>query len=221
MIRLNLQFFGGRGAGSSSGRMKGGGGVHAGDIISTTSLVSERENNQVLVDETLSVFKDVYDEYGAQVTDIQIATLKDGMTTMAYYDFDGNIAFNKAYFNSAKMERAYAASVKDGFHPSNGNKTAMQAVAAHELGHKLTADASTKLGLGTLGLDSAATKIVTEARAATRHKGVVKMASKISKYATTSNAEAVAEAFADVFCNGKKARKESKAIVDVLNKYVK
>lgn len=220
MVRLNLQFFGGRGAGSSSGRMKGGG-IGAADIVSTTSLVSEREGNQALVDETLAVFKDVYDEYGAQVTDIQIAELKPGASTMAYYDGDGNIAFNKAYFDSAKMDKAYAACVKSGYHPSNGKKTAMQAVAAHELGHKLTADVSVKLGMGSLGLDSAATKIVTEARSATRHRGVVQMASKISKYATSSNAEAVAEAFADVFCNGKKARKESKAIVDVLNKYVK
>lgn len=47
------------------------------------------------------------------------------------------------------------------------------------------------------------------------------MASKISGYATHSNAEAVAEAIADVYCNGKKAKSESKAIVNVMNKYLK
>ena len=34
-------------------------------------------------------------------------------------------------------------------------------------------------------------------------------------------AEALAEAFADVYCNGSKASKESKAIVDVMNSYLK
>jgi hypothetical protein len=201
--------------------MGGGAGISDADILSTTSLVSEREGNQALVDETLAVFKDVYDEYGAQVTDIQIATLKPGVPALAYYDGNGNIAFNKVYFDNAKMESAYDACVKSGFHPSKGNKTAMQAVAAHELGHKLTADVGTKLGMGGLDLDRAATQIVKEARGATKHRGVVQMASKISKYATSSNAEAIAEAFADVFCNGKKAHSESKAIVNVMNKYLK
>ena len=221
MIRIDLQFFGGRGAGSSSGRYPGGG-VDPSDIISTTSLVSERETSKELVDETLSVFRDVYDEYGAQVTDIQIATMKPGAGALAYYDSDGNIAFNKAYFDNAKMSKVYEDCVKTGFHPSTGNKTAMQAVAAHELGHKLTADVGKKLGmLGFGDLSSVSNKIVKEARGATKHKGVVQMAGKISRYATSSNAEAIAEAFADVFCNGKKAHSESKAIVNVLNKYLK
>jgi hypothetical protein len=47
------------------------------------------------------------------------------------------------------------------------------------------------------------------------------MASKISGYATESNAEAIAEAFADWKCNGKKARTESKAIVNVVDSYLK
>ena len=50
---------------------------------------------------------------------------------------------------------------------------------------------------------------------------VVQMAKKISTYATHSNAEAIAEAFSDVYCNGKKAHKESQAIVNVINSYLK
>ena len=215
MLKLNLQFFGGRGARSGGGRYGGGGGGHA---ISTTSLVSERETQRALVDETLSVFSDFYDEYGTQVTDIQLATMDAaGMTTMAYYDAGGNIAFNKSYFDSATMEKAYARCVADGFHPSNGNKTGLQAVAAHELGHRLTVEVGNKMGK--YDIDSAATAIVNEARKSTKHRGVVQMASKISKYATHSNAEAIAEAVSDVYCNGKKARVESRAIVDVIKKY--
>ena len=47
------------------------------------------------------------------------------------------------------------------------------------------------------------------------------MAKKISGYATRSTKEAIAEAYADVYCNGAKAAKESAAIVNVLNKYLK
>lgn len=219
MIKINLQFFGGRGA-WSGGRSGGGGG--AGHAISTTSLVSQRESQQQLVDETLSVFRDFNDEYGTQVTDIELAQMDAaGATTMAYYDMGGNIAFNQAYFNSATMDAAYARCVADGFHPSNGNKSALQAVAAHELGHKLTADVAVKMGMSSVDLDRAATSIVTEARKSTKHRGVVQMASKISKYATHSNAEAIAEAISDVYCNGKKAKSESRAIVSVVNKYLK
>ena len=45
------------------------------------------------------------------------------------------------------------------------------------------------------------------------------MAAKISGYAKTNYAECVAEAFADVYCNGKNAKKESRAVVSELNKY--
>lgn len=220
MIRIDLQFFGGRGSRSGSGRYGGDGGV--GHAISTTSLVSEREGRQAIVDETLQVFSDFYDEYGTVVTDIEIAIMDEGGAgTLAYYDMGGNIAFNNSFFDSKTMDTAYARCVADGFHPSNGSKTGLQAVAAHEIGHKLTADVALKMGMSSTDIDGAATKIVKEARKSTKHKGVVQMASKISTYATHSNAEAIAEAISDVYCNGKKAKSESKAIVGVVNKYLK
>ena len=69
--------------------------------------------------------------------------------------------------------------------------------------------------------DKTSTAIVNEARKQTKHRGVVQMASKISGYATHSNAEAIAEAISDCYCNGKKARAESKAIKSVVDKYLK
>lgn len=209
--------------GSRGGRRSGGitGGLKPEDILSTTSLISERENQQALVDETMEVFKDVFDEYGTIVDDIKLATLKSGSNALAYYD-GSNIAVNKAYFNEKIMTSAYDKCVESGYHPSKGNKTALQSVVAHELGHKLTADVGVKMGKdGWKDFDSIATDIVKEARKSTKHRGVVQMASKISGYATHSNAEAIAEAFSDVFCNGKKAHSESKAIVNVINKYLK
>ena len=218
MIKLDLQFFGGRGA--RSGGRGGDAGLNAGDIVSTKSFMSERGNYNA--DDLLQAFKDVSDSYGYIVDDIQIAELKgSGANVLAYYD-GANIAFNQSYLKGEQMSKAYEACVKQGFHPSNGNKTALQVVAAHELGHGLTDAVATKMGLtGVRKIDTAATNIVSEARKSTKHRGNVQMASKISKYATYSNAEAVAEAFADVYCNGKKARSESRAIVDVVNKYMK
>lgn len=209
--------------GSRGGKRFGGGvGLNPANIVSTTSLISEREGQQVLVDETMEVFRDVFDEYDTIVDDIQLATLKGrDNSTLAYYD-GSNIAVNKAYFNEKVMNSAYEKCVEMGFHPDKGNKTALQAVVAHELGHKLTSDVAVKMGKdGWTDFDSVATSIVNEARKSTKHRGVVQMASKISGYATHSNAEAIAEAFSDVYCNGKKAHSESKAIVDVINKYLK
>lgn len=221
MLRLDLQFFGGRGAGSSGGG-GGTGGVSGGDIISTTSLVSEREGKKALVDETLSVFSDVYDEYGTQVEDIQLAKMTPGSAALAYYDSGDNIAINEKYFNSKTMGAAYEQCVKNGYHPSNGNKTPLQAVVAHELGHKLTEQVGAKMGKAGFGnIDKTANSIVRKASKASGNKDVSTFRSKISGYAKTSNAECVAEAFSDVFCNGKKARKESHAVVDVINSYLK
>ena len=213
---------GGRGA-NSGGRPRGRGGVNPLNIVSTTSLVSEREGFRTEVDQTLTVARDVYQEYGIS-TDLEVATLKgkDAYGTMAYYDSNGNLAVNKNYFDAKTMNSAYDKCVESGFHPSRGNKSGMEAVVSHELGHRLTDEVAKRQGLKGYQLDKVADDIVKEAsKKAGYGNAVVKFSGKISGYAKQSNAEAVAEAFADVYCNGKKARKESHAIVDVLNSYLK
>ena len=207
---------GGRGA-RSGGRQGGGGGLKAGDILSTTSLISERQNYDISND-ILDSVRDVYDEYGLQLDDMHIATLKNDANAIAYYD-GANIGWNEKYMNSKTLNASYADCVQMGFHPSNGTRTPAEAVAYHELGHALTDAVGRKMGV--YNIDASATRIVNEARKQTSHRGVVQMASKISGYATSSNAEAVAEAFADWKCNGSKARSESKAIVNVVDSYLK
>lgn len=208
--------------GSRTGRYGGGGGLSSGDILETRDLVSDRERNAVMVDEVLSASKAMNDEYGAAgtIAEFDIAKLKQGkaQNAIAYYD-GANIGVNERFMNKNTIETAYAQCVKEGFHPSNGNKTAMEAVTAHEFGHALTDKVGEKIGIS--NIDASATRIVTEARKYTSSRGVVQMASKISKYATHSNAEAVAEAIADVFCNGNKAAKESLAIKRVIDGYLK
>lgn len=179
-------------------------------------MVSERERKQKEVDDTLTVLRDIYEEYGVNVADVQLATMTNNLV-MAYYDSGDNLAVNNTYFDDKKMAKAYATAVKEGYHPNNGNKTAMQAVVAHELGHTLTARAAG----GFENINRFSDKIVTEAARTQRYKNPASFASKISGYARSSPAEAIAEAYSDVYCNGNKANSSSRAIVDTLNKYLK
>lgn len=219
MIKLNLQFFGGRGASSAGGGRQGKAkGLNPSDIKSTTSLISEREGQQVAVDEVLQVSSDFLDEFGVTADDWLLAEIDPKAGALAYATRDGVIGINKQYFGDGKMDGVYADCVAQGFHPSNGNKTALQATTAHELGHRLNGVIAAKTGED---FDAVATKIVNDARKSTKHRGVVQLANKISGYATYSNAECIAEAVSDYYCNGKKARSESRAIVNSIKTYLK
>lgn len=212
---------GGRGSSSGGeGWLNSGGGTSV-NPIDITSLVSAREGQRTEVDETLQTFKDMNDEYGYVVDDLQLATLTGAdNVALAYYD-GSNIAFNQAYFDKAKMESVYADTVKAGYHPSQGNKTALQAVASHEIGHALTDKVIAKMG-SKLGKQDGAEAILKEAQKQVGRRGkLAKMASQISGYAKESARECIAEAFADVYCNGGKAKKESISIVNVMDKYLK
>ena len=133
MIEMNLQFFGGNGSNSWGGG--GGGSVNP---VDTTSLLSA-SGKQSEIKEVMSAVKGVYDDYGIDLSDIQIATLRGkDAKVMAYYDSDGNLAINKSYFDSKKMDAAYDMCVKSGYHPDRGNKSGLEATAAHEMGHRLT-----------------------------------------------------------------------------------
>ena len=208
--------------GSRGGRRSGGtGGVKPGDILGTSNLLIDTKLDEVTRLQVSRTLKDFQDEYGLEYANTRIARLKSSSDALAYYDGAG-IAINSSYLNSERMNNAMKQSAESGFHPSMGNKTGMEAVVAHELGHSLTDMVGVKMGNRQFfDIDKTATAIVNEARKQTKHRGVVQMASKISGYATHSNAEAVAEAMSDVYCNGKKARAESRAIVDVMNKYLK
>lgn len=204
------------GGGSSSSSLGWGGGGSSVTILNTTDLVSQREGKRSEVDETLTVLRDVNRQYGLTI-DTDVATLKEP-NVMAYYQRGGNIGVNKTYFDSAKMDEAYDRCVARGFHPSKGNKTGMEATVAHETGHALTMQASQKMGYG---FDQTAGRIVTQAKKKAGFKGRGSdMARRISGYAGQSASEAIAEAFSDVYCNGRRAKKESRAIVDTLNEII-
>lgn len=202
--------------GGTSGGATGGAG---GNITATRSLISERERFGAEVDQALSVLQDIQDEYGVNVEDMLVSTIKDrgAGTTLGYYDWDGNVAINEKMFtNSKELDRTYDRSVDTGFHPARGNKTGLQAVMAHELGHRLNYIA----GGGTWDkLDSSARTIIQRATKATGNGNkTAQFRAKISGYAKENDAEAVAESFADVYLNGSNAKAESRAVYNELRR---
>ena len=207
------------GRGSTSGGATGG--MSVGNIASTDSLVSMRESKPQEVDEVLGVARDIRDEYGVTATDLEVARINGNSGTMAYYDSEGNLAINERYFDSAKMNQAYDACVDSGWHPSRGDKSGLEATAAHEMGHRLTDVAGQKAGYGEWAIDKTSGEIIAEAKRRTGARSVEDVRAKVSGYGKSNNAEAIAEAFSDVYCNGGRASRESRAIVEVLNEYLR
>ena len=205
---------GGRG-GRRGGKLTGG--VNPKDIKGTTNLLIDTDLDEITRGEVTRTLKDFQDKYGLEYNNTRIANMKPGTGVLAYYDGEG-IAINNEYLNSDTMNAVYKKSVESGFHPSNGSKTGMEAVVSHELGHAVNGIIADRMGIS---LDASADRIVNEAMKNTKHKSVSTFQSKISGYAKQSYAETVAEAMADCYCNGKKARSESKAIQKVVDKYMK
>lgn len=226
MMRIDLQLFGGRGSGSGAGPglpSGGGGGGAGGAILGTEELVTQRGAKEAEVDEVLTVTRAFRDQYGNDVVpeELQVADIANG-AVMAYYDSMGNLAINRTYFNDTKMTSAYDDAVKDGFHPSRGNKTAMEATAAHEMGHRL-ADVATQRAISASSFSDGKIerKIVENAAKKINANGALGVAKQISGYAQKSYSECIAEAVADVYCNGSKASKASTAVVNELNKVLR
>ena len=209
---------GGRGASAGGvGLGNGSSGVEV-NVKSSTDLVSEREGNPRSVDETLSVLRDVNEEYGYIIKNTVVADIGKSPAVAYYEEGTGLIGVNKNYFDADKMNASYEKSVSQGWHPSNGNKTGTEAVISHEVGHALTEEAAKK---NNMSFDSMSEKIVKESLKAKTKSAAVEKANRISGYAKTNNSECIAEAFADVYCNGKNAKAESHSVVNTLNKYLK
>ena len=209
---------GGRGS-NALGAGIGGGGGESVTILDTTDLISQREGKQNEVDDVLAVLQDIMEEYGYVIDDTVVVKLApQNGDIMAYYDND-QVAVNNKYFDAQKMNDAYDWCIKNKYHPPRGNKTGMEATVAHEMGHAITDMASKKAGFA--DLHAMAYQIVGEAFGAKTSAEAKAIAGKISRYAKKNDAECIAEAYSDVYCNGAGAKEESKKIVEVLNKYAK
>lgn len=224
-IKMNLQFFGGRGAGGGGdGESLSSGSGKRVNIKNETDVWSFRHNrnNEPFVDAINTSARDIQKDFPDlmdTVTRINATEFggADKRGTLGVYG-NGRVGLNTNYTNVDKMNKVYDDGVKSGFHPSRGNKNGTQAVAYHELGHALTDNIAQKMGVK--DLDAASKKIVNDAYKASGGKGGTKAwAGGISGYAKENFAECVAEAVADHYCNGSKASKQSKAIMRELNKY--
>ena len=221
----------GRGSSKSGGTGGGGasGGVNPNNIKNEKDMLSIRDDsNKEQIDDVLKVAKSMTEQYGNDVAitgTFKTAEFKgkDANTIGCYTHDDGSIILNKKYIGNKNLDSAYDKDVESGFHPSRGNKSGIEAVAAHEYAHSLTANAQQNMGAKTY--EEAATRIVTEARlnmnSGKKNKGTnASFRKNVSGYGARSDVEAIAEARADVYCNGKKAGKESQAIVNTLNSYL-
>ena len=209
---------GSRGSGSGRGVGPYGAGMSNGNTTTTVksshNLTEEiGKGGGAFANEIMNT-RDAFEaEYGDAVKDIalQAATFSNPSALGAY---GGNTLYmNEKYIKNKYLTKAMQDAEKDGFHPKLGGKTGAEAVAAHELGHRLGEVAAGKAKISEEDIVGRAAKKI----------GIKKenMAGHISGYARSNYGETIAEAYADVFCNGKKASKASRAIVDEVKSIVK
>ncbi len=221
MIKMDLQFFGGRGAGGGDSLGNGRGNNfdfdRTGDIMSLNAPKSSLEfRNNVM--NTVKEFFDEYPALGEAVNDeMTVKITKGDRNVLAFWEDGTNrFAMNEAYVDSEKMQSLYDQSIKEKYHPKRGKLTAEQAVTAHEFGHALTTLAANKANMT---FDNIAKKIIKSVSKDLKTPAA-QMAQKISGYAKESNAECIAEAVCEVKCLGNRATAESKAVYNELKKYL-
>lgn len=226
MIRVNLQFFGRGGSGMGGPSLSRGGGERA-NILDTMiieeygqqsaenrAFSNEIENS---VDTIRKDFPDVHDTTLREVNAVAFGG-RDNTETLGIYSSGGMLGINVNYTNADKMNSVYDAAVAQRFHPSRGNKSGVEAVTYHEMGHALADSVGQKLG--GQDLREASRTIVDNAYRASNGKGGTKAwAGTISKYAQENYSECLAEAVSDFYCNGSNASAASKAIMSELKKY--
>lgn len=195
-----------------------GGSDKPANIKEEKSLISARETKGEEVDQVLTTLKAMTEEYGVNVEDVNIAVMgKGSQNIIGYFSSEGNLGINQSFFNTEKLNGAYDDDVRKGFHPSRGDKTGLEAVTAHEYGHSIAHKLAGGWGKN---YDNMCNKITQEAGKSLGYKKFNDFASKVSGYAKESSSECIAEAFADVYCNGSKASKESQAVVNTMRKYL-
>lgn len=215
----------GRGS-SGGGESLGSGRGERVNIVDQLDVWSyrHRQKNEPFVDAINTGVKNIQEDFPDVMQTVNVVNAAelggaDRIHTLGFYSpADGTVALNRNYTDIGKMNNVYDKAVKSGYHPSRGNKTGTEAVALHEMGHALTDHIGKKMGAK--NLDDAAKTIVDNAYKNSKGRGGTKAwAGKICRYAQKNNAECIAEAVADWYCNGSKAKSQSKAIMSELKKY--
>lgn len=232
MLKLNLQFFGGRGASSSSSSGSDGEGNIK--IKNEVDVWSERhkKKQEEAATQIINATRDMEAEYGVMdhVESVSVANF-DKKNVLAFYAPDENkVVFNRSYTDLNKVQQSYQECVDKKFHPSLGNKTPIEAITAHELGHAIADKINDKRRATKSSTVDANSEIVinayrklypNKANTYEEYTGIPKARATISGYAKKNYHETIAEAVADVYCNGGKAKKFSKAVVAELKDTIK
>lgn len=196
-----------------SSKLGGGQGPYGGGMTDTSTTATVRSSHPLtdaisrggggFANEIMNT-RDAFErEYGDDVKqmNLSLATFNQSGVLGAY---GGNTLFmNEKYVKNANLTEAMKNT--NGFHPGIGDKTGAEAVAAHEIGHRLGKIAAQRAGISEKDIVARAgqkVNIKTE-----------NMAGHISQYARSNYSETIAEASADVFCNGAKASRASTAIM--------
>ena len=209
----------GRGSSKAGGGVGKYGGGMTGEDSTTTAKSSHPLTDEIskgggsFANEIMNTRDAMEAEYGSAVKqmNLHVGTFSDPSVLGAYGG--DTLYMNEKYVKNKNLTEAMKASEKSGFHPSIGNKTGAEAVASHEIGHRLGEVAAKKAGISEQEIVARAAKkvgIKTE-----------NMAGHISQYARSNYSETIAEASADVFCNGNKANRVSKAIMSEVKSILK
>ena len=151
-------------------------------------------------------------EYGNIVSKANLSIADIGQSALGAYG-DGTVYMSKHFTSNQSLTQSMKDMAKSGFHPKIGKKSGAEAVTAHELGHYLADIAMKKSKISERDIVARAAKKL--------GVKVNNMASNISEYARYNYAETIAEASADVYCNGKRASKASKAIMSEIKSILK
>lgn len=144
MIRMNLQFFGSRGTGSSLGGGSEGDNVKIAGLTDVWSY-RHQQGNEPFVDEinkgAQRMERDWPGLFGTTVNTVDAVEFEGAAKTgiLGFWQpGTGRLALNQNYTDIDKMNAAYDGAVKSEYHPPRGNRTGTEAVALHEMGHALT-----------------------------------------------------------------------------------
>ena len=219
---------GGRGSWSGGRGHWGGGGIGMGGGNPDSELFKYGSlgGNEKLESAIENVETDLFYKYPALRESSSLRTVDENSNAYAYVYMGGDTVYiNKKYFANPDIEAKYANDVKQGYHPKG---TTAADIVAHEYGHvahnmllKKYTNGSTFLGRRVNSQNDAVTILTQTAtrnanKLTKRKLGINDWAKSISGYANSNKHEMVAEAFADFYANGNKAKTISKEIMKLL-----
>lgn len=191
------------------GRSSGGG-----QIFSSTPIGTAIANGAGLYANEIQNARDAMErEYGNIISKAGLEIGDFGRSDALGMSDGYTVYMSDKFVKNNNLTKVMKDAEKSGFHPKIGKKTGAEAVTAHELGHFLAEQAMKKSKLDERQIVERASKKV--------GIKVNNMAGTISQYARYNYAETIAEASADVFCNGRRASKASKAIMAEVKRILK